>query len=120
MQTDRDIVDSLAGISLFADLSRPELEAVAHAMDEQWFPEGQRILHQGFAGNNLYVILDGEAEIRVGGTPRARLMRGDFFGEVSILLGEPPTADVVATTALRCAVVNGGEIHSFLVAHPLV
>jgi CRP/FNR family cyclic AMP-dependent transcriptional regulator len=120
MQTDRDIVASLAGLSLFADLARPELEAVAHSVDEEWFPEGQRILRQGFAGNNLYVILEGEAEILVGGTPRARLTRGDFFGEVSILLGEPPTADVVATTALRCAVVSGTEIRPFLIAHPQV
>jgi CRP-like cAMP-binding protein len=120
METDRDVAESLAGLSLFADLSRPELEAVAHSIDEEWFPEGQRILRQGFAVNNLYVILEGEAEIHVGGTPRARLGRGDFFGEVSILLGEPPTADVIASTPLRCAVVSGGEIRPFLIAHPQV
>jgi CRP-like cAMP-binding protein len=120
MQTDRDIVDSLAGLSLFADLSRPELEAVAHSMEEEWVPQGQRILRQGLAGNNLYVILEGDAEIHVSGAPRARLTRGDFFGEISILLGEPPAADVVASTALRCAVVNGSEIRSFLIDHPQV
>jgi CRP-like cAMP-binding protein len=56
----------------------------------------------------------------VGGTPRTKLARGDFFGEVSILLGEPPTADVVAITPLRCAVLPGGEIRAFLTDHPKV
>jgi len=120
MVSERDIVDSLSGLSLFADLSRTELEMVAHTVDEEWFTEGQRILRQGFSGSNFYVILEGEAEIVVGGTPRARLTRGDFFGEVSILLGEPPTADVVAATGLRCAVVPGSEIRSFLTDHPQV
>jgi CRP-like cAMP-binding protein len=120
MVTERHIVESLSGLSLFADLSRPELEMVAHTVDEEWFTEGQRILRQGFSGSNFYVILEGEAAVVVGGTPRARLTRGDFFGEVSILLGEPPTADVVATTALRCALVPGSEIRSFLTDHPQV
>ena len=32
--------------------------------------------------------------------------RGDFFGEVSILLGEPPTADIVAATPLAQSTVS--------------
>src|SRR3972149_6700648 len=97
-----EIVDAMAGLALFADLSRPELEAAAHTFEEEWFTEGQRILRQGFTGTNFYIILDGEAEVRTDGASRAKLGRGDFFGEVSILLGEPPTADVVAVGALRC------------------
>jgi CRP-like cAMP-binding protein len=34
------------------------------------------------------VILDGEAAVVVDGTERARLGRGEFFGEISIILGE--------------------------------
>ena len=44
--------------------------------------------------------------------------RGDFFGEVSILLGEPPIADVVATRPLRCLVLPGPQVEPFLIAHP--
>ena len=60
-------------------------------------PEGERILRQGLTGSGFYVILDGTADVRIDGTQRGTLRRGDFFGEVSILLGEPPTADIVAT-----------------------
>ncbi|MCL6554327.1 MAG: cyclic nucleotide-binding domain-containing protein, partial [Firmicutes bacterium] len=97
-----DVADILAGLTLFGDLTRPQLQAVAHTLEEEWFTEGQRILRQGFAGSNFYVILEGEAAVRIDGETRATLGRGDFFGEVSVLLGEAPTADVVALRPLRC------------------
>jgi CRP-like cAMP-binding protein len=115
-----DIVDILAGLALFADLTTPQLQAVAHTFDEEWFTEGQRILRQGFTGSNFYVILDGEAVVQIDGQTRATLGRGDFFGEVSVLLGESPTADVVALRPLRCVALSGSEIEAFLVAYPRV
>lgn len=115
-----EIVDILSGLALFADLSRPQLEAVAHTFEEEFFPQGQRILRQGFSGNNFYVILDGEAAVRVDGRDLAALGRGDFFGEVSVLLGDPPSADVVAVQPIRCLVLAGPEVRGFLVDHPTV
>jgi CRP-like cAMP-binding protein len=115
-----DVVDRLGQLVLFADLSRPQHEALAHTYDEEMFGEGQRVLRQGLTGSNLYVILDGEAQVTISGTERARLARGEFFGEVSALLGTPPTADVIAATPLRCLVIPGGEVEQFLVAYPRV
>jgi CRP-like cAMP-binding protein len=120
MRATGDVADILASLTLFADLSRPELEAVAHTFDEEWFAEEQRIVRQGFAGSNFYVILDGEAAVRIDGEDRARLARGDFFGEVSVLLGEAPTADVVALRPLRCLVLSGSEVQEFLTSMPRV
>ena len=103
-----EIVDTIAGFALFADLTTPQLEAVAHTFEERWFPEGERVLRQGLTGSGFYVILDGDAA-RSGSTARSgrRLGRGEFFGEVSILLGESPVADVVALGPLRCLVLAG-------------
>ncbi len=120
MRAPDDVVDILAGLALFADLPRPKLEAAAHTFEEEWFPEGQRILRQGFTGSSFYLILDGEAGIVIDGQERVRLGRGEFFGEVSILLGEPPTADVVALRALRCLVLPASEIRQWLEANPEV
>jgi CRP/FNR family cyclic AMP-dependent transcriptional regulator len=115
-----DIVNSMASLAMFADLSRPQLEAASHTFEEEWFTDGQRILRQGFSGSNFYVILEGEAAVRINGETRAVLIRGDFFGEVSVLLGEPPTADVVALRPLRCIVLPGPDTESFLVSYPRV
>ncbi|HSJ92640.1 MAG TPA: cyclic nucleotide-binding domain-containing protein [Gaiellaceae bacterium] len=112
--------ETLGRLALFADLSRPQVEAIAHTFEEEMFPEGQRVLRQGFSGSNLYVILDGEAAVVIDGKERTRLGRGEFFGEASTLLGTAPTADVVATTGLRCLVVPASELEGFLMAYPAV
>ncbi len=115
-----EIVDTLAGFAMFADLTTPQLEGVAHTFEEAWFPEGETILRQGLSGSAFYIILDGEVSIRVDGEERTRLGRGEFVGEVSILLGESPSADVVALRTTRCLVLAGPRVEPFLVAHPRV
>jgi CRP/FNR family transcriptional regulator, cyclic AMP receptor protein len=115
-----EIVDTIAGYALFADLSAPQLQAVAHTFEERWYPDGERVLRQGLTGAGFYVVIDGACSIQVDGEERARLSRGDFFGEVSILLGESPVADVVAVGPLRCLVLAGPAVEGFLVAHPRV
>jgi CRP/FNR family transcriptional regulator, cyclic AMP receptor protein len=120
MATREEIADILAGFTLFGDLQTPQLLGVAGAFEEVVFPAGERILRQGLTGSGFFVILDGMADVRIDGQQRATLGRGDFFGEVSILLGEPPTADVVATTTLRCIQIAGSAVESFLVDHPRV
>jgi CRP-like cAMP-binding protein len=113
-------IEPLARLALFVGLTRPQLEAIAHSYEEDVFPEGQRILRKGFSGSGLYVILDGDAGVTLGGRELARLGRGDFFGEVSALLGGEPTADVMARTPLRCLVVPGPDVESFLLTNPPV
>jgi CRP-like cAMP-binding protein len=120
MATREEIADILAGFALFGDLQTPQLLGVAGLFDEVVFPQGERILRQGLTGSGFYVILEGSADVIVDGTQRATLHRGDFFGEVSILLGEPPTADVVATSPLRCIVIAGPAVEAFLVAYPRI
>jgi CRP-like cAMP-binding protein len=120
MEARPEIVERLSQLALFADLTRPQVEAVAHTFEEEVFAEGQRVLRQGLSGGSFYLILDGEASVRVDGSERARLGRGDFFGEISVLTGEAPVADVVANTLLRCLVVPGPELKSFLLDQPQV
>ena len=114
------IVDRLAQLALFADLSRPQLESVAHTLEEAVFADGQRVLRQGLSGSGFYIILEGEAAIVIDGTQRARLGRGDFFGEISVLTGDAPNADVVAVGLLRCLVLSGDDVERFLLDRPHV
>src|ERR1700716_388927 len=121
MATTRNaLVDTLAGLSLFADVGAAELNSIAHVMDERRFGDGERILRQGITGSAFYVILEGDATIRVNGKDFGTLGRGDFFGEISILLGEPPVADIVALRALRCVIIPGPDLQAFMLTHPPV
>jgi CRP-like cAMP-binding protein len=115
-----NFVETLARLSLFADLPHPQVEALAHTFAEEIFSEGQRVMRQGMAGGGFYVILEGDASVVIDGKERARLTRGDFFGEISILTDALPTADVVATTMLRCLTIPNNELKSFMLKQPSV
>jgi CRP-like cAMP-binding protein len=112
------VADTLGQLALFADLSPSQLEAIAHTHEEDVFAAGERVLRKGLSGGNFYVILDGEAAVELDGEQRVRLGRGDFFGEISALTDEPPTADVVAVTILRCLVIPGPQLERLLLDRP--
>jgi CRP-like cAMP-binding protein len=120
MTDQNELVRSLAGLALFADLRDPDLEAIADPERERSFAAGERILRKGLSGAGFFVILDGEAAVEIDGLEPRILRRGDFFGEVSTLLECRPTADVVARTALHCLEIPGPQLEEFLLAYPRV
>ena len=112
------IAETLGQLALFADLTPSQLEAIAHSHEEDVFAAGERVLRRGLSGGNFYVILEGEASVELEGESRAKLGRGEFFGEISTLTGEPPTTDVVAATMLRCLVIPGPQLEQLLLDRP--
>src|ERR687895_368193 len=108
------LIEALGTFAIFADLSRPQLESLVHTFEEEWLAEGQKVVRQGFTGTGFFVILEGEASVVVDGEERAKLGRGDFFGEVSILLDEPPIADVVAATPVRALNLARDQLETML------
>jgi CRP-like cAMP-binding protein len=58
--------------------------------------------------------------IRIEGQVRARFGPGEFFGEIGVLLDEPPNADVESTSMLRCLAIPGADVKPFLVSYPTV
>jgi CRP-like cAMP-binding protein len=115
-----EVEEVLARLSLFADLAPAQLEAIAHRFDEEVFAEGARVLRKDLKGSGLFVILDGEAVVRVGDDEITRFGPGEIFGEISVLTGDLPVADVQALTQLRCLVIPGPEFEPFLIEHPRV
>jgi CRP-like cAMP-binding protein len=115
-----EVEQLLARLSLFADLTAPQLEGIAHRFDEEVFPDGARVLRKDLHGSALFVILEGEAVVRIGDEEITRFGPGEFFGEISLLTGEPPVADVEALTMLRCLVIPGPEFERFLLENPHV
>ena len=120
MAVQSDVINTIAAFALFADLSPAQLEEVAHTFDEAWFQAGERILRQGVSGSGFYVIVEGSVAIRVNDVDRSTLRAGDYFGEISALLGEVPVADIVAAQPLRCLVLAAGELEGFLARHPRI
>jgi CRP/FNR family cyclic AMP-dependent transcriptional regulator len=113
-----DVADRLSQLALFADLTPSQVETIAHSFEEDVFRQGERVLRRGLSGGSFYVILEGEASVLADGAPLRRLGRGDFFGEISALTGDVPSADVVAETLLRCLVIPGTELEGLLLERP--
>ena len=61
---------------------------------------------QGAREDEFFVIIDGSVTVRLSSRKRLRLGPGDFFGEMSLLDGEPRSATVKAETDLRLLVIN--------------
>jgi len=116
--SEEQLLERLASFTLFADLAEPQLRSVAHEFEETYFAPGERVLRKGLTGAGFYLILEGTATARVDGRVANRLMPGDFFGEVSVLLALTPANDVVAETELRCLVLPAPGLERILVAHP--
>ena len=68
---------------------------------------GERILAEGTASGALFVLVSGALEVRKGPV-RVTLVDepGAFLGEISVLLGTTPTADVVAVRPTTVLVLS--------------
>jgi CRP/FNR family cyclic AMP-dependent transcriptional regulator len=115
-----DTAAQLGRLGIFADLTEAQLRDVAAELDERSFPEGGWVLRQGETGTGLFIVLDGEVGVVIDDEERATLSTGSFFGEVSVLLGEPATADIVVRKPLRCLVIPPQRAEEFLLAYPRV
>jgi CRP/FNR family cyclic AMP-dependent transcriptional regulator len=110
--------DPLVTVPLFSRLSRRELKRVGQVAKEVSFASGDVVAEEGEEGLTFYVILAGEAQVRRKGRRVAKLMPGDFFGEISLLDGGPRTASVVADTPLRCLSILRWDFRGLLEKDP--
>ena len=115
-----DTVDVLGRLALFADLSLPALETVAHTLDEVAFSPRAAVLRRDLSGAAFYVIRDGEASVSIDGRdardarPR-RLLRRDLGADRPAAGGRRGRDD--APPLLHAP---GPEVEPFLLEHPTV
>jgi CRP/FNR family cyclic AMP-dependent transcriptional regulator len=99
-------VDVLKSVPLFGALSRRHLDAVAREADEVQVDAGRVLTRQGTHGREFLLILEGGARVERDGKVIARLGRGDFIGEMSIIDGKPRSATVIADSPTALLVVE--------------
>jgi CRP/FNR family transcriptional regulator/CRP/FNR family cyclic AMP-dependent transcriptional regulator len=103
----RDVrIRHLQRVPLFSGFSEHELRRVADLSRIVEAPVGTVITQIGEAGDSFFVIIDGMVSVRTPVAAGRQLQPGDFFGEMSLLDGEPRSATIVATTDLRLLVVD--------------
>jgi pyruvate,water dikinase len=95
-------VEAIERVPFFANLSPRDVEGIAAMFKERRFAPGETITKEGAAGAAFYVIESGEATVSIGGTTRATLSAGDYFGEVALIDEGARTATITATSELVC------------------
>jgi small-conductance mechanosensitive channel/CRP-like cAMP-binding protein len=90
--------EMVAGVDLFASLTDVQREGLAGSTAMRVYGDGETIVRQGAPGQSMYVISSGAVVVLLepDKTEVARIEKGGYFGEMSLLSGEPRSATVVA------------------------
>ena len=123
----RDRSGELAGrlnaVSAFHPLEPADIEELAGKAATLRFTRGERVVEQGDAGDTLYLLLEGRAQVLVRDERRrerevATLGAGEFFGEMALLTGAPRSATVRAVEDLEVMVVGSSALKPVLERRP--
>ena len=96
LKRNSDKIALLRKVPIFANLSKKEIEAVARVAEEVDYAKGEFVGHQGAPGDAAYVVIAGSVKVRRNGRKVASLGPGEVAGEMSIIDGQPRSADLVA------------------------
>lgn len=127
-------IRALQQVDLFSGLSPQLQRRLADHLEFTPFAAGEAVTREGEHDDGFYMIVEGEAIVRIGSggsgsndssgffTSRevARLRPGQFFGEMSLMTGEARTATVIAVTDLRCYRMNKQAFEEILKETPQV
>jgi CRP/FNR family transcriptional regulator, cyclic AMP receptor protein len=94
--------DAIRRVPLFTDLCDRELAEVARLFKQRRFKQGETVTQEGSGGAAFYLIESGEANVTVGGRPRATLGPGDYFGEIALIDEGARSATITAADDLLC------------------
>ena len=123
LRTEGDVLsaaETLAAIDLFATLPPEARLGLSRSAQEHIFAAGESIVRQGACGSSMYVVLAGRARVVLepAGQELAVIEPGGFFGEMSMLTGEPRTATVRAIDDVHVLEVPSERFREIAIERP--
>lgn len=114
----RDKIALLSGLALFEQCSKSDLAKIAKISVETRKPAGAVLTREGKAGGVMFIIVEGEAEVRRGDRLLRKLGPGDVVGELALIDGQVRSASVRATTDVHLLEVSIDDFQSLLARSP--
>jgi hypothetical protein len=111
-------VGVLRAIPIFSPLPEAVLDQLAQDAQPLHVPGGERIVSEGERGDDFYVIVNGDVEVRADRKPRQVLREGDSFGEIALLRDVPRTATVTAISPVDLLTIGRDEFLAAVTGHP--
>jgi CRP-like cAMP-binding protein len=124
VETDADRVERFArAIAKAPGLARlqPDVQrALADAAQERLFGDGECIVREGDPGASMFIVDRGEVVVTIGDKQQevARIPAGSYFGEMSLMTGEPRSATVRARGDCRVIEIGAEAVKAFITSHP--
>ncbi|MBK9965263.1 MAG: mechanosensitive ion channel family protein [Holophagales bacterium] len=110
--------EALRNVETFRPLTDEQVSDLARHARLERYTAGEALVRQGDAGRSLFVVRTGEVRVERAddGSTRelARIGPGGFFGEMSLLTGEPRSASVVALGEVEVVVVEKDAFSTLL------
>jgi tetratricopeptide (TPR) repeat protein len=109
---------------LFRTMPSAAFLPFVQALEMRDYAAGEEIVRQGEKGQEMFLISEGEVEVEIiieGQAQRVAIVgEGDFFGEASLLTGEPRNATVRALKPSNCLVLGRRELERLTREHPTI
>ena len=96
----------LKTVPLFAHCNNKQIEFIATQVEDMDFPAGRVLCTEGQSGGDFFMLLAGGADVTRQSKPIAKMVPGDFFGEIAVVDGGPRTATVTTAVPSRCLVLG--------------
>ncbi len=122
LEADRKAI--IERIEIFKSLEPEEEEILAKRITQITVNPGDTIVENGAAGESMYILVEGllfvYADFEGTGqtTQVARLTPGQFFGEMSLLTGEPRSATIEAATSAVVYEVTKHDLQALIEGRP--
>lgn len=113
-----DKAQLLRSVPLLSDISDEYLRALARHGRDLRLNSGDVLVRQGDAGSELLLLLEGTANVERQGKVLNSLKAGDHFGELSVLDGQPRSADVVAAAPVRVLTIDHAAFSQVMASEP--
>jgi len=108
----------LRAIEFFQGCTAAELRNIAQLTEERFVPAGGDLCRQGAFEDNVFVVVEGQADVTVDGTFVGITRVGEIVGELSMLRTGTRAATLKATSPMHLLVLDPREIDSVLAADP--
>jgi small-conductance mechanosensitive channel/CRP-like cAMP-binding protein len=110
----------LAGVDLFATLSSEGRLSLSRSASDNLFAANEAIVRQGDHGSSMFVVLKGAVRVVLepSGQEVASIAAGGFFGEMSMLTGEPRSATVRAVSDVQALEIAADDMRRLAQATP--
>lgn len=115
------LAESLGDYSFFKTFDEESVKEILNVLQLAEYPPGELILRKGEPGKNLYIVGSGKVEVLAeDGVRIAVLGKGEVFGEMSLISGDPVAATVRSLEPLKLFYLDGQYFRELLQRTPSI